>query len=169
MLGGGVVPDVGLFEYDRCRSEAFGSGLLDVIGSARPNRADSVSLGVAAEVVVDEEEDEVDVDAAAATAAVATAAPVSSADCVILRRRNRPVRLARLLMRGTRRVIDEEVFSSERGVDGEEGNKAARIVAAGFDAFSINEGKLLRGLGSCGAGELSEDDMASRLGSVSGV
>lgn len=161
MLGGGVVPDVGLFEYDRCRSEAFGSGLLDVIGSARPNRADSVSLGVAAEVVVDEEEDEVDVDAAAA--------PASSADCVILRRRNRPVRLARLLMRGTRRVIDEEVFSSERGVDGEEGNKAARIVAAGFDAFSINEGKLLRGLGSCGAGELSEDDMASRLGRVSGV
>lgn len=161
MLGGGVVPDVELFEYDRCRSEAFGSGLLDVIGSARPNRADSVSLGVAAEVVVDEEEDEVDVDAAAA--------PASSADCVILRRRNRPVRLARLLMRGTRRVIDEEVFSSERGVDGEEGNKAARIVAAGFDAFSINEGKLLRGLGSCGAGELSEDDMASRLGRVSGV
>lgn len=161
MLGGGVVPDVELFEYDRCRSEAFGSGLLEVIGSARPNRADSVSLGVAAEVVVDEEEDEVDVDAAAA--------PASSADCVILRRRNRPVRLARLLMRGTRRVIDEEVFSSERGVDGEEGNKAARIVAAGFDAFSINEGKLLRGLGSCGAGELSEDDMASRLGSVSGV
>ena len=161
MLGGGVVPDVGLFEYDRCRSEAFGSGLLEVIGSARPNRADSVSLGVAAEVVVDEEEDEVDVDAAAA--------PASSADCVILRRRNRPVRLARLLMRGTRRVIDEEVFSSERGVDGEEGNKAARIVAAGFDAFSINEGKLLRGLGSCGAGELSEDDMASRLGRVSGV
>lgn len=169
MLGGGVVPDVGLFEYDRCRSEAFGSGLLDVIGSARPNRTDSVSLGVAAEVVVDEEEDEVDVDAAAATAAVAAAAPASSADCVILRRRNRLVRLARLLMRGTRRVIDEEVFSSERGVDGEEGNKAARIVAAGFDAFSINEGKLLRGLGSCGAGELSEDDMASRLGSVSGV
>ena len=169
MLGGGVVPDVGLFEYDRCRSEAFGSGLLDVIGSARPNRADSVSLGVAAEVVVDEEEDEVDVDAAAATAAVAAAAPASSADCVILRRRNRLVRLARLLMRGTRRVIDEEVFSSERGVDGEEGNKAARIVAAGFDAFSINEGKLLRGLGSCGAGELSEDDMASRLGRVSGV
>ena len=161
MLGGGVVPDVELFEYDRCRSEAFGSGLLEVIGSARPNRADSVSLGVAAEVVVDEEEDEVDVDAAAA--------PASSADCVILRRRNRLVRLARLLMRGTRRVIDEEVFSSERGVDGEEGNKAARIVAAGFDAFSINEGKLLRGLGSCGAGELSEDDMASRLGSVSGV
>lgn len=161
MLGGGVVPDVELFEYDRCRSEAFGSGLLEVIGSARPNRADSVSLGVAAEVVVDEEEDEVDVDAAAA--------PASSADCVILRRRNRPVRLARLLMRGTRRVIDEEIFSSERGVDGEEGNKAARIVAAGFDAFSINEGKLLRGLGSCGAGELSEDDMASRLGSVSGV
>jgi len=161
MLGGGVVPDVELFEYDRCRSEAFGSGLLEVIGSARPNRADSVSLGVAAEVVVDEEEDEVDVDAAAA--------PASSADCVILRRRNRPVRLARLLMRGTRRVIDEEVFSSERGVDGEEGNKAARIVAAGFDAFSINEGKLLRGLGSCGAGELSEDDMASRLGRVSGV
>lgn len=161
MLGGGVVPDVELFEYDRCRSEALGSGLLDVIGSARPNRADSVSLGVAAEVVVDEEEDEVDVDAAAA--------PASSADCVILRRRNRPVRLARLLMRGTRRVIDEEVFSSERGVDGEEGNKAARIVAAGFDAFSINEGKLLRGLGSCGAGELSEDDMGSRLGSVSGV
>lgn len=161
MLGGGVVPDVELFEYDRCRSEAFGSGLLDVIGSARPNRADSVSLGVAAEVVVDEEEDEVDVDAAAA--------PASSADCVILRRRNRLVRLARLLMRGTRRVIDEEVFSSERGVDGEEGNKAARIVAAGFDAFSINEGKLLRGLGSCGAGELSEDDMASRLGRVSGV
>ena len=161
MLGGGVVPDVELFEYDRCRSEAFGSGLLEVIGSARPNRADSVSLGVAAEVVVDEEEDEVDVDAAAA--------PASSADCVILRRRNRPVRLARLLMRGTRRVIDEEVFSSERGVDGEEGNKAARIVAAGFDAFSINEGKLLRGLGSCGAGELSEDDMGSRLGSVSGV
>lgn len=161
MLGGGVVPDVELFEYDRCRSEALGSGLLDVIGSARPNRADSVSLGVAAEVVVDEEEDEVDVDAAAA--------PASSADCVILRRRNRPVRLARLLMRGTRRVIDEEVFSSERGVDGEEGNKAARIVAAGFDAFSINEGKLLRGLGSCGAGELSEDDMASRLGRVSGV
>lgn len=161
MLGGGVVPDVELFEYDRCRSEAFGSGLLEVIGSARPNRADSVSLGVAAEVVVDEEEDEVDVDAAAA--------PASSADCVILRRRNRPVRLARLLMRGTRRVIDEEIFSSERGVDGEEGNKAARIVAAGFDAFSINEGKLLRGLGSCGAGELSEDDMASRLGRVSGV
>lgn len=161
MLGGGVVPDVELFEYDRCRSEAFGSGLLEVIGSARPNRADSVSLGVAAEVVVDEEEDEVDVDAAAA--------PASSADCVILRRRNRPVRLARLLMRGTRRVIDEEVFSSERGVDGEEGNKAARIVAAGFDAFSINEGKLLRGLGSCRAGELSEDDMASRLGRVSGV
>lgn len=161
MLGGGVVPDVELFEYDRCRSEAFGSGLLEVIGSARPNRADSVSLGVAAEVVVDEEEDEVDVDAAAA--------PASSADCVILRRRNRLVRLARLLMRGTRRVIDEEVFSSERGVDGEEGNKAARIVAAGFDAFSINEGKLLRGLGSCGAGELSEDDMASRLGRVSGV
>lgn len=161
MLGGGVVPDVELFEYDRCRIEAFGSGLLEVIGSARPNRADSVSLGVAAEVVVDEEEDEVDVDAAAA--------PASSADCVILRRRNRPVRLARLLMRGTRRVIDEEVFSSERGVDGEEGNKAARIVAAGFDAFSINEGKLLRGLGSCGAGELSEDDMASRLGRVSGV
>ena len=161
MLGGGVVPDVELFEYDRCRSEALGSGLLDVIGSARPNRADSVSLGVAAEVVVDEEEDEVDVDTAAA--------PASSADCVILRRRNRPVRLARLLMRGTRRVIDEEVFSSERGVDGEEGNKAARIVAAGFDAFSINEGKLLRVLGSCGAGELSEDDMASRLGSVSGV
>lgn len=155
------MPDVELFEYDRCRSEAFGSGLLEVIGSARPNRADSVSLGVAAEVVVDEEEDEVDVDAAAA--------PASSADCVILRRRNRPVRLARLLMRGTRRVIDEEVFSSERGVDGEEGNKAARIVAAGFDAFSINEGKLLRGLGSCGAGELSEDDMASRLGRVSGV
>ena len=169
MLGGGVVPDVELFEYDRCRSEAFGSGLLEVIGSARPNRADSVSLGVAAEVVVDEEEDEVDVDAAAATAAVAAAAPASSADCVILRRRNRPVRLARLLMRGTRRVIDEEIFSSERGVDGEEGNKAARIVAAGFDAFSINEGKLLRGLGSCGAGELSEDDMASRLGRVSGV
>ena len=163
MLGGGVVPDVGLFEYDRCRSEAFGSGLLDVIGSARPNRADSMSLGVAAEVAVDDEEEEVDTDAAAA------AAPASSADCVILRRRNRPVRLARLLMRGTRRVIDEEVFSSERGVDGEEGNKAARIVAAGFDAFSINEGKLLRGLGSCGAGELSEDDMASRLGSVSGV
>lgn len=161
MLGGGVVPDVELFEYDRCRSEAFGSGLLEVIGSARPNRADSVSLGVAAEVVVDEAEDEVDVDTAAA--------PASSADCVILRRRNRPVRLARLLMRGTRRVIDEEVFSSERGVDGEEGNKAARIVAAGFDAFSINEGKLLRGLGSCGAGELSEDDMASRLGRVSGV
>ena len=161
MLGGGVVPDVELFEYDRCRSEALGSGLLDVIGSARPNRADSVSLGVAAEVVVDEAEDEVDVDA--------VAAPASSADCVILRRRNRPVRLARLLMRGTRRVIDEEVFSSERGVDGEEGNKAARIVAAGFDAFSINEGKLLRGLGSCGAGELSEDDMASRLGRVSGV
>lgn len=161
MLGGGVVPDVELFEYDRCRSEALGSGLLDVIGSARPNRADSVSLGVAAEVVVDEAEDEVDVDAAAA--------PASSADCVILRRRNRPVRLARLLMRGTRRVIDEEIFSSERGVDGEEGNKAARIVAAGFDAFSINEGKLLRGLGSCGAGELSEDDMASRLGRVSGV
>lgn len=160
MLGGGVVPDVELFEYDRCRSEAFGSGLLEVIGSARPNRADSVSLGVAAEVVVDEAEDEVDVDAAAA--------PASSADCVILRRRNRPVRLARLLMRGTRRVIDEEVFSSERGVDGE-GNKAARIVAAGFDAFSINEGKLLRGLGSCRAGELSEDDMASRLGRVSGV
>jgi len=161
MLGGGVVPDVELFEYDRCRSEAFGSGLLEVIGSARPNRADSVSLGVAAEVVVDEAEDEVDVDTAAA--------PASSADCVILRRRNRPVRLARLLMRGTRRVIDEEIFSSERGVDGEEGNKAARIVAAGFDAFSINEGKLLRGLGSCGAGELSEDDMASRLGRVSGV
>lgn len=161
MLGGGVVPDVELFEYDRCLREAFGSGLLEVIGSARPNRADSVSLGVAAEVVVDEAEDEVDVDTAAA--------PASSADCVILRRRNRPVRLARLLMRGTRRVIDEEIFSSERGVDGEEGNKAARIVAAGFDAFSINEGKLLRGLGSCGAGELSEDDMASRLGRVSGV
>ena len=76
MLGGGVVPDVGLFEYDRCRSEAFGSGLLDVIGSARPNRADSVSLGVAAEVVVDEEEDEVDVDAAAA--------PASSADLSLI-------------------------------------------------------------------------------------